>query len=190
MRSARSALAAVFAAVVVAACGSPSHGAAPSATDQSAGQTHNANDIAFARSMIPHHEQAIDMAQMVPTNTKSQGMVALANHITNSEAPEIQAFRVFLMQWQDAGSDDASGHSGVPLPGTIEGATMDKLRSINGPDFDRLWLTTMIAHHRGAIAIAQNEVASGKNADVIYLAKTIVTEQQTDIDIMNNMLGG
>src|SRR5579884_398357 len=133
MRSARTAVAVVLAAVVTA-CGSSSHGAAPSPSDQSPGQNHNASDIAFARSMVAHHEQAIDMAQMVPTNTKSQGMVALANHITNIEAPEIQALRVFLMQWQDAGADDASGRPGVPLPGTIDDATMNQLRRMTGPD--------------------------------------------------------
>jgi uncharacterized protein (DUF305 family) len=67
---------------------------------------------------------------------------------------------------------------------------MDKLRTLHGADFDRLWLMSMIDHHRGAIAMAQQEVARGKNPDVIYLAKSIVTAQQSEIDQMNRMLGG
>ncbi|HZQ32017.1 MAG TPA: DUF305 domain-containing protein [Mycobacterium sp.] len=191
MRSARSALVAAFAALltvgVLTACGSSDHHAAPSTSDQSTEQSHNANDFAFAHSMVPHHEQAIEMAQMVPTNTKNQKMVLIANRIIATEAPEIQALRVWLMQWPDTQGNNPFSQS---APGTVDPATMNRLHSLSDDAFDHLWLTTMIAHHKGAIAMAQDEVAHGKNADVIYLAKTIITEQQADIDAMNHMLGG
>ena len=195
MRSATARIAAVFAVPLtvsmLTACGRSSdrHGA-PSRPDQSSGQAdHNADDIAFARTMVPRHQQGVQMAQMVPTNTTNPRVIALADRIITTQAPDIQAFRTFLMQWQEVPGHDAPGtdSSGV---GMVDQATMDKLQSLTGPEFDRLWLTSMIDHHRGAIAMAQDEVAHGRNADVIYLARSIIATQQPEIDQMKQMLGG
>jgi uncharacterized protein (DUF305 family) len=199
MRSAAARIAAVFAvpltATMLTACGgSPDRHGAPSSTDRSSGQAdhnadHNADDIAFARTMVPRHQQAVQMAQMVPTNTTNPQVITLADRIITTQAPDIQAFRTFLMQWQDVQGHDAPGtdSSGV---GMVDQATMDKLQSLAGPGFDRLWLTSMIDQHRGAIAMAQDEVAHGRNADVIYLARSIIANQQPEIDQMKQMLGG
>jgi uncharacterized protein (DUF305 family) len=199
MRSATARVAAVFAvpltATMLTACGgSPDRHGAPSSTDRSSSQAdhnadHNADDIAFARTMVPRHQQAVQMAQMVPTNTTNPQVITLADRIITTQAPDIQAFRTFLMQWQDVQGHDAPGtdSSGV---GMVDQATMDKLQSLTGPGFDRLWLTSMIEQHRGAIAMAQDEVAHGRNADVIYLARSIIATQQPEIDQMKQMLGG
>jgi uncharacterized protein (DUF305 family) len=157
---------------------------------QSAEQAdHNDQDTAFARDMVPHHEQAIVMAQMVPTNTTNQQVVGLANRITTAQVQEIQAFRAWLMQWQVPEGSDAAGHS-LPMHGMVDQATMDKLQSLRGAEFDRLWLTSMIEHHRGAIAMAQEEAAHGHNPDVTYLARSIIAAQQAEIAEMKQMLGG
>jgi uncharacterized protein (DUF305 family) len=193
MRSTRIAFVAVAACAIglASACTSPEHHAATTSSALGAEQAdHNADDIAFAQSMVPHHEQAIEMAQMVPTNTENQQLVGLANQVISTQVPEVQALRAWLMQWQDASGHDPAKHEGTPMAGMVSEATMDKLRTLHGADFDRLWLTSMIEHHRGAIAMAQQEVARGKNPDVIYLAKSIVTAQQAEIDQMNRMLGG
>ncbi len=129
------------------------------------------------------------MAQMVPTNTTNQQVVVLANRVTTAQVQEIQAFRAWLMQWQVPEGGDAAGHS-MPMQGTVDQATMDKLQSLTGAEFDRLWLTSMIEHHRGAIAMAQEEAVRGNNPDVIYLARSIIAAQQAEIDEMKQMLGG
>jgi uncharacterized protein (DUF305 family) len=193
MKSMRIAFVAVAACAIglASACTSPDHHAATTSSAAGTEQAdHNADDIAFAQSMVPHHEQAIEMAQMVPTNTENQQLVGLANQVISTQVPEVQALRVWLMQWQDASGHDPATHEGAPMAGMVSEATMDKLRTLHGADFDRLWLMSMIDHHRGAIAMAQQEVARGKNPDVIYLAKSIVTAQQAEIDQMNRMLGG
>ncbi len=203
---ARARIASVFAAVfavfavpltagMLTACGGSSdRSPAPASPDQSSEQAnHNADDIAFARNMIPHHEQAVQMAQMVPTNTTNPRVNALANQIITTQAPGIQAFRTFLMQWQDVEGRDSTSTAGgqdIPMVGMVEAATMSRLQSLTGPDFDRLWLTSMIDHHRGAVAMAQDEVAHGRNVDVIYLARSIIASQQPEIDQMKQMLGG
>jgi uncharacterized protein (DUF305 family) len=111
--------------------------------------------------------------------------------VINTQLPEVKAFRVWLMQWQDAqGNDVATSQGGVPMAGMLDQRTMDRLRSLTGPAFDHLWLTSMIDHNKGAITMAQDEVAHGKNPDVIYLARRIIAGQQAEIDQMKQMLGG
>ncbi|MGB8502397.1 DUF305 domain-containing protein [Mycobacterium sp.] len=191
------ALAALLAVGMLTSCGysSDQHDTRTGAQQTTEQADHNADDITFASNMVPHHEQAVVMAQLVPTNTTNQQIIDLANRIIGSQVPEIQAFRAFLMQWQDAEGNDASpGHDGAghgaAMPGMVDQATIDKLRSLRNAEFDQLWLTSMIDHHRGAIAMAQDEIAHGKNPDVIYLAKSIITAQQAEIDQMKQMLGG
>jgi uncharacterized protein (DUF305 family) len=67
---------------------------------------------------------------------------------------------------------------------------MTKLKSLNGPQFDTLWLQAMIGHHQGAIDMAKTEIAKGQSADMTAMAKTMVTAQQAEIDQMKQMLGG
>ena len=189
--------AAVMLAVgVLAACGNPPEhrGAGSSSAQVSEAANHNAADIAFARNMVPHHKQAVQMAQIAPTNTTNQQIIALANQITTTQLPEIQAFTAWLMQWQDTqdtqDSHDAGSQDGRGLPGMVDQATMGRLQSLTGAEFDRLWLTSMIGNHRGAVTMAQDELAHGRNADVMYLARTIIANQQAEIARMQQMLGG
>jgi uncharacterized protein (DUF305 family) len=85
--------------------------------------------------------------------------------------------------------DDHGGH-GAGMQGMVDDATMGKLRSLNGPEFDTLWLQAMIGHHQGAIEMAKTEVAKGQSVDMIAMAKTMVTAQQAEINQMKQMLGG
>jgi uncharacterized protein (DUF305 family) len=181
-------LAVLLAAVLLAGCGGNQHAA--SAGDQAEQADHNDADMAFARNMVPHHEQAVELAQMVPTNTTNQQLVGLANQVISTQVPENKAFQVWLMQWQDVEGNDASSQGGIPMAGMVDRRTMERLRSLTGPAFDHLWLTSMIDHHKGAVAMAHDEVAQGKNRDLIYLAQRIISGQQAEIDEMKRMLGG
>jgi uncharacterized protein (DUF305 family) len=66
---------------------------------------------------------------------------------------------------------------------------MDALAGLTGAEFDRQWLTMMIAHHTGAIDMAQAEIANGSNPDAQQMARTIVDTQQQEIDTMQQLLG-
>jgi uncharacterized protein (DUF305 family) len=188
------AAAAAFAiAALVASCSSsPSDQRAGHSSTSAATQPadHNADDVAFARNMIPHHQQAVEMAQMVPTNTTNPDVNALAQQIITTQQPEIQAFDAWLMQWGEDHGNAHGGHGAMGINGMVDQGTMDKLQTLNGPDFDKLWLQSMISHHQGAIDMAQQEIAHGQNPDVIYLAKSIITAQQAEIGKMRQLLGG
>jgi len=100
--------------------------------------------------------------------------------------------RALLLQWDvnPAEMPHESGHAGMAMQGMIDDATMVKLDSLKGADFDALWLRSMINHHQGAIAMAKVEIADGKNVDMITMATNIVAAQQAEIDQMKQMMGG
>ena len=161
----------------------------PVITGQPAG--YNADDVAFATNMIPHHQQAVDLSALVPDRSTNAQLVALAQQISAAQQPEINVMKVFLVQWKE-NPDTDSGHTGhgATMQGMVDEATMTKLQSRSGAEFDKLWLESMIGHHQGAIEMAKAELANGDNVDAKSLAKNIVTTQEAEIGQMKQMLGG
>jgi uncharacterized protein (DUF305 family) len=151
----------------------------------------NSDDIAFATNMIPHHQQAIDMSAMVPERSENPDVVTLAEQISAAQQPEINTLRVFLVQWNENPDDSAAGgHEGhgANMQGMVDEPTMAKLQSLKGPEFDTLWLQSMIGHHQGAIEMAKAELANGEHVDAKRMAQTIVDTQQAEIGQMKKML--
>jgi uncharacterized protein (DUF305 family) len=195
------ATAAFAAAVALAGCGGS--GDAASAGARSTQQTdtpvitgrpagYNADDVAFATNMVPHHKQAIALAALAPDRSADPDLVALAQRITATQQPEVNVLNVFLVQWKenpDSAQGDHSGH-GQTMPGMVDDATMTKLKSLHGSEFDTLWLQSMISHHQGAVEMAKAEIANGANVDAISMAKTMLAAQQTEIGQMKQMLEG
>jgi uncharacterized protein (DUF305 family) len=153
---------------------------------------HNDADVAFVRSMIPHHQQAIDMSALVADRSADADVQQLASDISAAQQPEIETLKVLLVQWN---SDSESSPEGQPggnggMPGMVDEATMARLTSSEGSEFDQLWLQSMIGHHQGAIEMAKAEVANGANVDAKKVANDMVTAQQAEIDRMNQLLAG
>jgi uncharacterized protein (DUF305 family) len=196
-RRVAAALAAVAAALFLSSCSSPAsdghtgqeHTDEPVITGQPAG--YNADDVAFATDMIPHHQQAVELSAMVPDRSTNAELIALAQQVSAEQQPEINVMKVFLVQWNE-NPDTSSGHEGHgnTMAGMVDEATMTKLKSLTGAEFDKLWLESMISHHQGAIEMAKAEIANGDNVDAKALAKNIVTTQEAEIGQMKQMLGG
>ena len=193
------ATAAIATALLLSSCSSPApdgheHGSESStAGAQAQPAQSNAADVAFATDMIPHHQQAVEMAAMVPDRSTNPAVIKLAADISAAQGPEIETMKAFLVQWS-AGEDAVhEGHGsameGMQMPGMVDDVTMTKLASLKGVEFDRLFLQSMIGHHEGAISMANAELADGVNADAKALAKQIVTAQQAEIGQMKQMLG-
>ncbi len=196
-------LVALFAALALTACSGSDDKTDTAKTDEAVSTPvppgFNPEDHAFATNMIPHHEQAIELAALAPQRSTDQDLIALAAKISAEQAPEIKALRVFLVQWDenpddDASSGDNSDHGGDAghgaMAGMVDDATMAKLQSLTGTEFDTLWLQSMISHHQGAIEMAKAEVANGQNVDVKRMAQTMVDTQQAEITQMNQMAEG
>ena len=141
--------------------------------------------------MIPHHRQAVDMTAWVPSRSTNPDLLVMATHISSDQQAEILTMKGLLAQWgvQDAPDHDNSmDHMGMHIAGMVDGATLNKIQSLSGPSFDALWMTSMINHHQGAIAMAQTEIGQGRNSDAIKLAKMIIGAQQREIAQMNHLL--
>jgi uncharacterized protein (DUF305 family) len=153
---------------------------------------HNTDDVMFAQMMIPHHQQAVELAALVPDRSTNPAVIKLASTISAQQQPEIDAMRASLKQW-GVNPDEmphGSGHAGMTMQGMVDDATIIKLEALKGSEFDALWLKSMIGHHQGAIAMADVEIKDGSNPEMITLAKNIVSAQQAEIDQMNTMLAG
>ena len=146
---------------------------------------HNTEDVMFAQMMIPHHRQAIELAALVPGRSTSPELLALATRIAGEQQPEIDTMKALLLQWDADPSAGHGGHGG--MAGMVDEATMNRLMALSGPAFESLWLQSMISHHRGAIEMAETEIADGRSPDMITLAKNIVAAQQAEIDQMTQM---
>ncbi|MBA2773682.1 MAG: DUF305 domain-containing protein, partial [Nocardioidaceae bacterium] len=156
---------AVVAALTLAGCGSTS-------TSSSAG-TFNDADVTFARSMIPHHQQAVQMAQMAKTHASTTEVKQLADTIEAAQGPEIATMTGWLKAWGKPlpSGSDMSGHDmgsmSGDMPGMMSDGEMKKLDVATGAEFDQMFLTMMIKHHTGAIEMAKTEQSDGKNPDAV-----------------------
>ncbi|MDV7197134.1 DUF305 domain-containing protein [Rhodococcus kroppenstedtii] len=150
-------------------------------------------DVMFATMMYPHHAQAVEMADMVEGRTTNPDVIALAGEISAAQQPEMDQLASWLSQWgQPAPSSDASSMEGMDHgsgSGMMTAQDMESLMTASGPDFDRQWLTMMIEHHRGAVTMAEKEIADGENPDAVALARTIVETQNEEIARMQQLLG-
>ena len=182
--------AALLIAAVLSSCTSAADQDRAAQPPQSADVTvevaaHNTEDVMFAQMMIPHHRQAIELAALVPGRSTSPELLALATRIAGEQQPEIDTMKALLLQWDADPSAGHDGHGG--MAGMVDEATMNRLMTLSGPAFESLWLQSMISHHRGAIEMAETEIADGRSPDMITLAKNIVAAQQAEIDQMTQM---
>ncbi len=160
--------------------------ASPAGSAAAAPADHNAADAEFARMMIPHHAQAVQMSDVVLAKTGIPAQVtALAGRIKAAQGPEIEKMTGWLKDWNEP-AEMSGGHT---MNGMVDNGNMTKLEAAQGREAARLFLTNMIAHHQGAVAMAQKEGADGKNADALKLGKDIVVAQEAEIKEMQELLG-
>lgn len=142
-------------------------------------------DIMFAQMMIPHHQQAVDMGTLAETRASSPEVKALAAKIKAEQAPEIEQMKHWL---EDAGASLDMGHDmGHGMGGMLTEEDMAALAAATGAEFDRLYLNGMIAHHEGAIHMAQMVVDSN-NSEAKSLADAIISSQTEQITYMQELL--
>ena len=184
--------------LTLAACGGDDegHGMSGMGSDSSSQSTSmdesagfNDADVTFASHMIPHHQQAVEMAELAETRAASQQVKDLATQIKNAQGPEIQQMTAWLEAWgQPMPSDMGGMDMGGSMPGMMSEDEMSQLENATGAKFDRIFLTMMISHHEGAIEMANTEQADGKNQDAIDLAIQIEQAQTAEIATMRELL--
>jgi len=132
--------------------------------------------------MIPHHEQAVEMSEMMTGRTVSNTTAALAEQIRAAQTTEVALMQGFLAEW-GVELDPHAGHSGDHSmgEGMMSDEQLDELESAGGVDFERMWLTMMLEHHQGAVAMANTVLSGGSDPRVRTLAEGIVAAQQAEI---------
>jgi len=149
----------------------------------------NDADIMFAQMMIPHHEQAIELADMAldPTLMASEQVKALASQIKAAQDPEIDVMTQWLTEWDQPLMDMSEDHS-MAMEGMLSIDELGALGQLTGEEFDQAWVSAMIAHHKGAIKMADTVKAEGESALVQELADAIIQAQKSEIDTLELLL--
>ena len=148
-------------------------------------------DARFMSDMIGHHTQAITIAEWVPTHGASASVRRLAERILSGQQDEIAT----MQQWlRDRGRPLPGGHPGGHvhlMPGMLTEAQLKELADARGPEFDRLFLTYMIQHHRSAVAMVKElfgTPGAAQDDTVFKFASDVNVDQTTEIARMERML--
>ncbi len=169
-------------------------------------------DIDFMSGMIHHHAQAILISRWAPTHGASPAVQRLTARIINAQTDEINLMQTWLRDRNQAPplvdslgtvtmpamagmSHDAhaahGGHGGMSMPGMLTDAQLRELDAARGEEFDRLFLTYMMAHHRGAVTMVKTLFQSpgaGQDETVFKFAADVEVDQSTEIKRMLTML--
>lgn len=155
----------------------------------------NDADAAFMQMMVPHHAQALEMAELAPTRARDEGVAALARRIQGAQGPEIRSMASWLaarglpvpeaMDTMDHG--DHSMSMSMPMAGMLTDEQMAELEAARGARFDRLFLAGMIQHHQGAVEMAGAEIEEGSDQLALELAADISAGQQAEIGRMQDL---
>lgn len=164
----------------------------PTSTTRAVDAPHDETDTWFAQMMVVHHEGAIEMAGLAVDRAATPEVRDLAQRIADAQGPEIALMTGWLTTWgEDAPGDTGHGgmdHGGMDMHGMDQDEAMGSLDGLDGVAFDRAFLDLMIAHHRGAVEMAETELAEGTHPDAMRLARTIVDDQTAEITEMQNLL--
>ncbi|WDZ90328.1 DUF305 domain-containing protein [Nocardiopsis sp. HUAS JQ3] len=182
--------AALAAALFLASCdggeaSDPAPGSAEQPTAEQSAAEFNDADVMFARMMIPHHEQAVEMSRLAEDRAGEE-VAALAAEIEAAQGPEIEQLRGMLDAWGVEPEGDGEHHG---MSGMMTEEQMAELERAEGEAFDTLFLELMIAHHRGAVQMAEDQLENGVDPEAGELAREVVDAQEAEIEEMESMLG-
>jgi uncharacterized protein (DUF305 family) len=158
----------------------------------------NDADVSFVSGMVPHHEQAVEMADIVLADEPSPEVADVAEQIKAAQQPEIEQLNQMLAHFgvdaESAGGHDGGhggGHGGGDAPmhgGMMTEQELAAFEAASGTDAERRFLTLMIAHHEGAIDAVETELAEGEYAPARELAESIRDSQAAEIEQMEQLL--
>ncbi|MCI2267160.1 MULTISPECIES: DUF305 domain-containing protein [Micrococcales] len=183
-------------ATVLAACGQNDQ----QETDESDHGEHSAEevsgefndaDVEYVSGMIVHHEQAVEMSDiLLAKDDVDTDVVSLAEEIRDAQQPEIDQMVAWLQDWGHDPEDDHGGHSdhGNEHEGMMSDDDIADLEAAQGDEAARLFLEQMIVHHEGAVSMAEDHLADGENPEALELSEEIISVQQAEIEQMEDLL--
>lgn len=197
-RLAASLLAGLAMSLVLSACGGDSEkdtATQPAATQPSAAAEATADtadfndaDVNFVQTMIPHHEQAVTMAELAAANASDPEVKKLAEEIKASQEPEAKKMREMLKAWGKSEGMAGMDHGSGGMAGMMSSADLANMEKAKGKEFDAMFLKNMKEHHEGAIDAAKTEQSSGKNAEAKAMADDVVSAQTAEMERIEKLL--
>lgn len=164
----------------------------------------SAKDVEFMQGMIMHHAQAVEMTALINDRTTNKNLRLLGTRISHSQAQEME----FMARWLKIrgestsmpmpemhhmpGMDMSKHEHQMMMPGMLTQEQMDDLKKAKATEFDRLFLTGMIQHHKGALVMVEelfNTAGAGQDAELFNFATEVDSGQRAEIRIMEKMLG-
>lgn len=187
------AAAAVASALLLAGCGQDNPTLSGPAAQQASQAAFNDADVSFVAGMRPHHEQAVEMAEMVLAADPPADVAALAERIKADQQPEIEQLDEMLEAFgEKPGTGGHGGHGGgdsMPAhEGMMSEQEMAALMDARGPAASRMFLEMMIVHHEGAISASETALRDGRYEPALELARKIRQSQQAEIVEMRRLL--
>ncbi len=159
---------------------------------------YTAADVHFMSGMIVHHAQAVLMAGWAASHGAGPALRALCDRIVVGQRDEIAAMQRWLRDRHQPAPDPDPRGQAMPgmdrpmlMPGMLTDEQLAQLDSARGPDFDRLFLTDMIQHHRGALTMVRALVdtpRAARDGQLFQVASDISADQTAEIDRMTRML--
>ncbi|MFB7512094.1 DUF305 domain-containing protein [Streptomyces sp. NPDC056144] len=149
----------------------------------------NDADVMFAQMMIPHHQQALEMAELADGRAQDPQVKKIVAAIEKAQDPEILKMKAWLKGWGRPDTAQGGSGSGHGMAGMMSGQDMKELAATRGKAFDRKFAELMIAHHEGAVTMAENERKNGLDAGAKRLADDVVRTQSVEIAELRKILG-
>ncbi len=151
-------------------------------------------DVRFMQDMIPHHQQALEMSELVTERTNRQEIIEAAGRIKASQGDEINFMQKWLADRNESSPEPGHMdmmHTHLDMAGMASAQEMDQLSRAEGVDFDRLFLTLMIRHHEGALEMVENlleQPGSAYDPLLFEFTNDVSNDQTAEIERMNAAL--
>ncbi len=190
---------AATAALIVSGCsdGSDDSQSGQTASSSQASAQFNDTDVTYAEGMIMHHQQAVEMSDIILDKSGADpDVVEMAKQIKQAQGPEIKEMQTWLEDWgqDDSGHDGHSGDSGsgddmskMSHEGMVSPEDIKKLKAADGEQASTLFLDHMIEHHEGAVTMAKEHRKDGENPEAVDLSKNVIKDQNSEIKEMRQM---
>ena len=155
-------------------------------------------EAGFLRDMSTHHAQAVEMSMIAHANSTDPGIISLSADIALTQHGQIGYMQAWLRDWSLSPTGSEPPMAWMPgsagsvrdglMPGMATPEQMTVLRTATGKQLDIQFLTLMRQHHLGGIHMAQETLELSDHKDVTWLAVTMVSGQQSELNVSDDLL--
>lgn len=145
-------------------------------------------DAHFLGMMVPHHEQAIEMSDVLLASDVTDPQVRdLAERIKDGQERENEQMRAWADEWGI--QEDMEMHSKHIANGMFQPAELEAFGRLRGDELRTTFLEWMHYHHAHVIAMTSGEVKNGAYGPLKDMAAEMIDVQTREMKEMEDLLG-